>query len=437
VDGLGLNGPGARAPGPDVPGPGPDVPGPDFRGRGVRGPGSGSTLARTGGVYLDHAATSFPKAPGVVEAMAAFMTEVGASAGRGSYRRVREAEAAVERARAAVARLLGVRDPRRVVFTGGATEALNLAIQGTVRPGDHVVTTSLEHNAVWRCLKWLERRGVISLSVAEGRPDGTLDPKSVTSLLRPETRLVVMTHASNVAGALLPVEEVAALAHQAGAWLCVDAAQTAGSVPLDVGRLGADLLAFPGHKGLLGPPGTGGLYVAEDVTLEPLKWGGTGRDSFREDMPDALPDRYEAGTLNLPGLVGLGRAVEFLLERDVAKVAEHEARLVRLALELLGGLPGVTVLGPPDSSVRVGLVSFNVAGVDPEQVAYVLDEMDDVMVRAGLHCAPAAHRTLGTLERGAVRASFGPFNTEEDVERLATGVRRIVGLVSPSGEGAG
>lgn len=294
-----------------------------------------------------------------------------------------------------------------------------------MRAGDHVVTTAMEHNAVWRCLKSLESEGVIEVAVAPCARDGTLDPDDLLSLLGPATRLIVMVHASNVTGTIMPVESVASVARLRGITLLVDAAQTAGVYELDVQALGVDLLAFTGHKGLLGPQGTGGLYVRDGIVLRPLKEGGTGSESVLERQPDELPDRYEAGTLNSPGIAGLGAAAEFLLAEGIHRVAEHEQALTREALDRLSEVPGLLVYGPKDPDRQVGVISFNLSGVSPAELAYALDEMYGIMVRAGLHCAPQAHRSLGTIDQGTVRASFGYFSTASDVERLARALQDI------------
>ncbi len=379
-------------------------------------------------VYLDNAATSFPKPEQVYRAVDRFMRENGASAGRGQYARAVAAEEVVFETRKRLAALFGVDEPSRVILTSGATEAINLALRGLLKPGDHVVTSSMEHNAVWRCLKALEAEGVAEVTAVPCLPDGTLPVERVKRALRPATRLVALLQASNVTGTLLPVAEIGELTRARGIPFLVDAAQTAGVFPIDVARLGIDLLAFPGHKGLLGPPGTGGLYVGPAVSPRPLKWGGTGRESSLENMPSALPDRYEAGTLNVPGIAGLGAGVGYVLARGVNGIRQHERALTGHALEVLARVPGLTVYGPADPDRQVGVISFNVEGLGPEQVAYALDEAYGIMVRAGLHCAPRAHRTIGTAERGTVRASVGVFNREADLDYLGRALAEIAAL---------
>lgn len=392
--------------------------------------GSGGGLAGSMadvGIYMDNAATSFPKPEAVIEAMADFMRNVGASSGRGAYRKALEADKIVFRARQAVARLLGVADVSRVVFTANATESLNLAIKGLLSPGDHVVTTSMEHNAVWRPLKAVERTRGVTISQAPCAHDGTLDPVDIEAFLRPNTRLIVMTHASNVTGTLMPVAEAATIARARGIPLLVDCAQTAGVHPINVERLGLDLVAFTGHKGLMGPTGTGGLYIRGGLDLVPLKDGGTGGDSMLEHQPEWLPDRFEAGTLNVCGIAGLGAGVRFVLEEGVERIREKEAGLLRRLLDGLSEIPGLEVYGPRDPARQVAVVSLNVRGVPAEEVASRLDREYGIMVRAGLHCAPCAHRTIGTIQRGAVRISLGYFNTEGDVDQCVRALARIAG----------
>ena len=376
-------------------------------------------------VYLDNAATSFPKPESVYEAMDRYGRTVGGSPGRAEHKGAAEATAMVAGARHDLARLLNASDPNRVIFAANATQALNLALKGLLRPGDHVVTSSVEHNAVWRPLKALERRGV-EVSAVRCTPEGVLDPADVAAALRPNSRLIAVTHASNVLGTLLPVAELAELAHQRGLLILVDAAQTAGAVPIDVAGLGIDLLAFTGHKGLLGPAGTGGLVVGPGVELEPLLEGGTGGNSALETMPPDLPMHLEAGTLNGVGIAGLRAGVRFLLEQGVEAVRRHECELTDHLLTGLRMLPGVTVYGPRDPTARTAVVSVNIEDFEPEQVGLALDEAYDVATRAGLHCAPQAHRTMGTIERGTLRLSPGFFTTHEDITYALEALEGIV-----------
>lgn len=369
-------------------------------------------------IYLDNAATSHPKAPGVPEAVAACLKGGAGSPGRASHPPAREASRIVFEAREACADLLGLGNPERLIFTRNATEALNLAILGAVGPGGTVAVTSLEHNAVMRPVRHLETLGARVLVVpfdGRGRPDAEALDRALGE--RPD--LFVMTTASNVTGALLPVEEVAERCRRAGIPLCADASQSAGHLPLPQG---CACVAFPGHKGLLGPGGTGVLHLAPGFDPPPLLRGGTGSDSAREYQPEALPDRYEAGTPNVPGLAGLLAAVRHLAGAGPGREREW-ARDLALGL---AALPGVTLLGPGPREPRAPVVSITVAGQDLGEVARELDRRE-ICVRAGLHCAPAAHRTLGTLEAGgALRFSPGRFTTAADLEGALAAMEEIL-----------
>ncbi len=366
-------------------------------------------------IYFDNAATSWPKPPGVAATVADQSREAAGNPGRSGHRMSIAAARVVEQGREALAALFNAGDPSRMVFTLNATHALNLALHGLLRAGDHVVTTSLEHNSVMRPLRHLAARGV-ELSVVNCAADGSLDLEEVRRAMRPATRLLVTTHASNVVGTVLPVVELGALARAHGALYLVDAAQTAGAVPIDVDAMGIDLLAFPGHKGLLGPAGTGGLYVRDDVALASLMQGGTGSDSAQEQQPDFLPDALESGTLNVGGIAGLATAARFLLDIGVDAVRAHERALVTQLLAGISGVDGITVHGSLDPACRTGVVSFSVKGATPSEVGQLLDDAFGIMARTGLHCAPAAHRTIGTFPNGAVRFSFGWFNTAAEVD---------------------
>ncbi|HET9595445.1 MAG TPA: aminotransferase class V-fold PLP-dependent enzyme [Anaeromyxobacteraceae bacterium] len=376
-------------------------------------------------IYLDHAATSFPKAPGVAEAMAEALAVAGGNPGRSGHRLSLAAQAVLEDARRRVAALLGAPEPSRVVFGANATDGLNQALWGLLRPGDRVLASAMEHNAVARPLAALAERGVRVERVPCG-PDGTLDPDDLARALRAvPTRLVALVHASNVCGTLLPAREAARLAHDHGALLLLDAAQTAGAVPIDVRAWGVDLLACPGHKALLGPTGTGVLWVAPGVSLEPRRQGGTGIRSEDERPPTELPEGLEAGTPNVVGLAGLAAAVRWLQERGVAAVREHERALTARLLAALRDAPGVRVHGVADAERQTAVVSVTLAGWDPQDAAAALESSFGVAVRAGLHCAPWAHRTLGTFPAGTVRLSAGISTTADEVDAAAAALRRL------------
>jgi cysteine desulfurase family protein len=379
-------------------------------------------------IYLDNAATSWPKPEEVYSAIDRYLREVGAAAGRGGYREALEAQRVVDAARRGCAKLLGIEDASRLVFATNGTDALNLAIHGLLRPGDHAITTVCEHNSVLRPLAEASHAKGVSVTVIGCNEAGYIKLDELKNALRPETRLVALTHASNVTGAIQPVAVAAALAHDAGAALLVDAAQTAGHIPMDVTDLGADLLAASGHKGLLGPLGTGLLYVREGLETEitPLRQGGTGIDSQSSRQPDVLPWRYEAGNLNTPALAGLAAAVQFLSERSVGEVEAHEAALVRRLIDGLSTIGAVRVHGPQGSKPRASVVSFSVEGYDPQEFAAALDGSFGVQCRAGLHCAPRMHEALGTAATGGtVRLSVGWSTTDKEVDSALEAVAAI------------
>ena len=359
--------------------------------------------------------------------MADFLGRAGGNPGRSGHRLSVAAGRVVYEAREALAALFNAPDPLRVIFAHNATHALNLALRGLLRPGDRVVTTSVEHNSVMRPLRDLERKGV-EVAVVRCAPDGSLAPADMAAALEPGARLVVVNHASNVVGTISPVAEVARLAHAAGALLLVDAAQTAGCLPVDVRASGIDLLAFTGHKSLQGPAGTGGLVVGDAVDaslLEPVMTGGTGSNSESEDQPSALPDKLEAGTVNAVGLAGLLAGIRFVNERGVEAIRERELELTRALVDGLSDIPAVTVYGPVEATERTATVSITVDRLRVSDVGLRLDEDFDVLTRVGLHCAPACHRTVGTFPEGTVRLAAGVFTSRDDVARAVAAVKEI------------
>lgn len=382
-------------------------------------------------IYLDNAATSWPKPPAVSAAVSEYLTEAGGNPGRSGHRMSLAATRVVEDAREALAGLFNVSDPSRLVFTHNATHALNVALYGLLRPGDHVVTTSIEHNSVMRPLRHLETLGV-ELTIVSCTPEGTLDPGAVDRAMRSTTRLLVTPHGSNVVGTVVPVAALAALARTHQVPYLLDASQTAGAIPIDVQESGVDLLAFTGHKGLFGPTGTGGLYIHEDIALVPLIRGGTGSDSAHDVQPEFLPDVHESGTLNVAGIAGLAAGVRFLLDVGVDAVQARERALVARFFDAASEIAGLTVYGPRDVSQRCGVVSFNVASAMSSEVGLILDQSFGIMARTGLHCSPSAHHTLGTFPAGTVRFGFGWFNTEADVD-AAMGALRAVAAWSATG----
>ncbi len=380
--------------------------------------------------YLDNASTSFPKPPCVPDAVYAYMTRMGTNAGRGEYAGAFETDDLVLGAREKLCDLLGGEDPSCVVFTRNVTEALNLVLKGSLRAGDHVIASSMEHNAVMRPLTQLAARGV-EFSRVPCAPDGTLNPADVAPLMRPNTRMVVMTHASNVCGTALPLAEVGRVCREHGACFVVDAAQTAGVLPVDARSLCADAVCFTGHKGLLGPQGIGGAVLTREFarTIEPLVAGGTGSASSSEEMPGFLPDALEAGTLNLPGIAGLSAALDWVSGRGTQTICAHEQALAAAFIDGLGDLEtsgAVRVVGLRGAEGRTGVVSIQTPGHELAEVAHTLDADHGIQTRVGLHCAPSAHKTLGTFPTGTIRFSFGWANTNADVVRAVNALERIL-----------
>jgi cysteine desulfurase family protein len=373
-------------------------------------------------IYLDNAATTFPKPPGTLEAMVRAYREAGVSPGRGSYDLAVQAGDLVDQVRRQVALLFGAPDPDRVVFAGNATDALNLALHGLLRPGDHVVATELEHNSVLRPLHHLREQGRIRFDLAPCDGQGRVDPGAVARALRPDTRAVVLNHASNVLGTVQPVREIGALCAARGVLLILDAAQSAGIVPVDLSAWQVSAVAFTGHKALFGPTGIGGLVLAPGVEVQPSRYGGTGVDSRSPFQTPALPHRLEAGTLNLLGILGLGAGVEFVLGQGLEAIHRREMALLARLQAGLEGVRGVTLYGGRGLEDRVPVLTLNVDGVHPEDAGAILDADFHIAVRAGLHCAPRVHERLGTLGRGAVRFSPGLFNTMDDMDAAVLAV---------------
>ncbi len=377
-------------------------------------------------IYLDNASTSFPKPDVVYHAVHAFARSCGASPGRGGYARALAAEEKISRCRSAVARVLGVADASRIAFGSSSTEALNWAIKGLLRAGDHVVVTALEHNAVLRPLHALIGTRGLSWTVVPSCPEGFVDPSAIGEAIRPATRLVCVVHASNVLGTIQPVREIARVAHDRGVPVLVDGSQTAGAMPIDVETSCIDLFAFTGHKSLLGPPGTGGLYVRPDLDLSTWKEGGTGTHSEDLAPPDQMPARFEAGTPNGWGLAGLLAGVEHTLQDGLLSVRRREMEHAAALAEGLGSIDGVTVYGPRDPDRKVGIVSITVKRLPPEVVGRLLWERFAIAVRTGLHCSPLAHQAMGTARTGGtVRFGIGAFTTDEDIEAAVAAVGEI------------
>ncbi len=376
-------------------------------------------------IYLDNAATTWPKPEETIAAIEDCIRHAGANPGRGGHKMSLSAGRIVYETREAVAKLFKVDDPVRIVFTGNATESLNLALKGLLKPGDHVITSSMEHNSMARPLYVLQKRGV-EVTQLQCSPTGTLEPGAVANAIKKNTVAVAILHASNVTGTILPIEEIGRITRANGVFLIVDAAQTAGLLDIDVNRINVDMLAFTGHKSLYGPQGTGGLFIRDGVLPEPLCQGGTGSKSESLEQPEDMPDRFESGTPNTPGLAGLGAGIRFIMSRGLDSIRKHEQVLVARFLEGLKQMKEIQIYGPADPSIQVPVVSVNVRGQDSSEIAFILDKAFDIACRSGLHCAPAAHRTIGTLDRGTVRFSFSIFNTPTEVDYVLDALERTV-----------
>ncbi len=379
-------------------------------------------------IYLDNAATSFPKPESVYAAVDDYQRRIGAAIGRGTSRESIEVQRIADKCRQSASLTLGAEGPDRIIFTFNGTDGLNLALFGLCRPGDHVITTEFEHNSVLRPLRWLKDHRGVDVTLIRPGPDGQIDPSDVRKQIRTTTRLIAVQHASNVTGVVQPVEAICELARQTGILTLVDAAQTAGHWPINLSGLPADLLVCPGHKGLLGPLGTGLVYVRPGLehVLECYRLGGTGTQSEDDRQPDQMPDRYEAGNHNAPGLAGLGEGLAFVRGRTIDAIRQIEAELIERLVSGLRASPGVTVYGHQPKVPHVGVVAFNVDGFAPQEVASILDETFGIQSRAGLHCAPGVHRFLETFDRGGtVRFSVGVFSTADEIDQAIAGVREL------------
>lgn len=375
-------------------------------------------------IYLDNAATTLRKPQPVIDAVTAALCSLGNSS-RGSYQSALSAARTIYEARRRVAAFFGCTQPDRVIFTANVTEALNIALSGLFQPGDHVISTDLEHNSVLRPLYRLEAEGGVSLSFVPADRRGCVDYAAFERLIRPQTRAIVCTHASNLTGNLLDLTAIGRIAKAHGLLLIVDAAQTAGCIPIDMEAMGIDVLCFTGHKGLMGPQGTGGLCLREGVEIRPWKVGGSGVQSYSRTQPEQYPTRLEAGTLNGHGIAGLSAALDYLNEVGLSAVQAKEAALMRRFYDGVRAVDGVTVYGDFDAPKRAAIVALNIRDYDSGSVADELSEVYGIAVRPGAHCAPRMHRALGTEERGAVRFSFSWFNTEAEVDTAVRAVKEI------------
>lgn len=380
-------------------------------------------------LYLDNAATSFPKPPEVFEAMRRYAEELGASAGRGAYHEALATGEILADVRRRLARLINAPAPEHVVFSLNCSSALNQAIKGYLRKGDHVVTSRMEHNSVLRPLQALSDEDLIEVTYAPADSDtGRVDAADLLAAIRPRTKFIALVHASNVTGTIQPIEAVGAEARSRGIPFLVDAAQTAGHVPIDVQAMNIDLLALPGHKGLLGPLGTGALYIRPGLegAIAPLVQGGTGSVSERPVQPDFMPDKFESGSHNAIGLAGLAAALRWIESASVESLHAHDRSIAERFLERSAEIAGLTIYGPKSAEDRVAVFSIRLAGLDPNELSALLETEFDILTRSGLHCAPWAHETIGThADGGTTRLSFGSFNTPADVDRCVESLGKL------------
>lgn len=377
-------------------------------------------------IYFDQAASSFPKPQSVAEAVANAINEYGANPGRGGHQLANKAAAVIYDTRLKLASLFGEQDPRNVIFCQNATHALNQAIKGfPLEKGDHIISTNYEHNSVRRPLEFLKTEKGVKVTYLECDHNGNIKKADFISAIKKETKLVVTSHGSNLTGAIFPIEMIGSICKDKNITFLVDAAQTAGVIPIDMKKMNIDMLAFPGHKGLLGPQGTGVLIVKKSVNLNPLFHGGTGSNSEDKEQPLERPYRYESGTLNTPGIAGLAAGIEEIKKIGIKAIYQHESELTKYALEKLENIQGVTVFGPDRNKVRLAVIPFVIDGTDVQEIAMILDAHYGVALRAGLHCSPLAHMTIGTVEKGLLRASFGFYNTRAEIDKWIEAIKEI------------
>ena len=378
-------------------------------------------------IYFDNSSTSFPKYPGVSKAMYDMMERGGFNINRGGYEEAYQLENVVYDTREMLCRLFNFPKPSNVIFTPGITYSINYMIRGFLQKGDYVITSSMEHNAVMRPLVEMEKAGV-EFSCARCEKDGSLDPEEVEKLIRPNTKAVIMLHASNVCGTLLPIEEIGKITKKHGIKFIVDSAQSAGVFPIDTQKMGIDVLCFTGHKSLRGPQGIGGFLISEDMAgrVRPIITGGTGSFSHFETVPTSLPDRFESGTMNLPGIVGLHAALKYSEGIDMKKLLDDEISIAQSFYKKAGEISFIEFAGKKDFEDRAPIVSVNFKEHDNGEVAFKLESEYGIMTRCGLHCAPRAHKTLGTYPEGTVRFSFSSFNTLEEVDTCIEALKEIV-----------
>lgn len=366
-------------------------------------------------VYFDNAATTFPKPDIVYDRVMKVMKEYGANPGRSGHKLALKASREIFETRNLISKFFNTGNPMNIIFTFNCTESLNIGIKGILKPGDHVITTSMEHNSVLRPIKHLEKIGVES-TIIKADEKGIINPLDIQRAIKSNTKLIVTTHVSNLTGSIMPIKRIGEIAKENNIYYLVDAAQSAGVYNIDVQKMNIDILAFPGHKGLLGPQGTGGLYIRDDVDLDGMFQGGTGSISYSLEQPEIKPDKYESGTINAPGVIGLGEGIRYIMEKGIDNIRIYEEELTKHFIDEAMKIDGIKLYGPLDINKQGAVVSLNIRDVDSSEVSYLLDEEYDIAVRPGLHCAPLAHKTIGTFEQGVIRFSFGLFNTHKEIE---------------------
>lgn len=377
-------------------------------------------------IYFDQAASSFPKPKGVADAMVEAVTLYGANPGRGGHALSQKASDVIYETRVLLGELFGLKNPKRIVFFQNATGALNQGIKGLqLSKGDHVITSSYEHNSVRRPLEYLRSNNGIELTYIKPNQNGTINEEELIGEIKSTTKLIIATHGSNLTGMILPIKKIGEMARDHGIKFMVDASQTAGVLPVNMADMNIDMLAFAGHKGLLGPQGTGVLMVQEGIQLEPIFHGGTGSFSESSEQPDQWPERLESGTLNTPGIAGLQAGCQEVRKIGISSIYEHEYKLIVKCIDGLNQMGGITIYGPDEGVMRLGVLSFVIDGIDSHEIAMILNDHYHIAVRAGLHCSPMGHESMGTLETGAVRISLGIYNTEQEVDQFLNAIKEI------------
>ncbi len=377
-------------------------------------------------IYFDNAATSWPKPKKVLEAIKYYLEEVGGSPGRSGHRMSILASRLLEDTRESVSKIFNFSDTSRIIFTKNITEALNIALFSLLKPGDHAVTSSIEHNSVMRPLRYLEKNNV-SISIVKCYSDCTIDPIEVLKKIKKNTKLVILTHANNVTGTIIPITEIASITLERNIPLLIDCAQTAGSLPMeiDLQQFKNCILAFTGHKSLLGPTGTGGMCIGKNINISSLIFGGTGSKSDEEFQPDFLPDKLESGTINILGLLGLKAGIDFIINKGISKIREHEKILVEKFIKNITKIKGIKIYGTKSPEKQIGVISFNIENMSPSKAGLILDRKYSIMSRVGLHCNPNAHKTIGTFPDGTIRFGFSYFNKIKQVEKAILALKEL------------